>query len=87
MRCKKDFGDKINKALTWGKGDIQCHTRSSRSKSVSVILDLELLECSIDFTVFFGDFLQVTGNACYSKLAHAGILAFSKVRWIQPLDW
>lgn|GEM_PF-4519557 len=50
---------------------------------MSVILDLELLKRSVDFAVFFGDLLQVTGNACYSELAHAGILALSKVRWIQ----
>jgi hypothetical protein len=77
------FGDKIHKALTWGKGDIQFQRLFSCGKSMSVIFDLELLKCSIDFAVFFGDLLQVTGNACYSGLAHGGILAFSKVRRVQ----
>jgi hypothetical protein len=52
---------------------------------VSVILYFKLLEGFVDFTVFFGDFLQIARNAFYSELAHAGVLAFSKVRGVQQL--
>jgi hypothetical protein len=50
---------------------------------MAVILYFELLECFVDFAVFFGNFLQIAWNTFHSELAHGGVLAFSKVRGIQ----
>lgn len=51
-----------------------------------MIFYFKLLEGFIDFTVFFGNFLQIARNTFYSELAHAGVFAFSKVWGVQQLS-